>query len=151
MIGTASTVGPSVPSAARNAAALGRESVTAAALARDTATLSRSEQLAQRAELRVKQLTERLERTRDNARTRVRIGLAMRALAPREINDLHRVISAPHRQLTVELGRAARKLAPEHLRNLTHWARSPHLALPTSAARSFRALLNDRKVERGSE
>ena len=137
--------------AARNAAALGRESVTAAASAPDTATLSRSEQLAQRAELRVKQLTERLERTQDNARTRVRIGLAMRALAPREINDLHRVISAPHRQLTVELGRAARKLAPEHLRNLTHWARSPHLALPTSAARSFRALLNDRKIERGSE
>jgi hypothetical protein len=74
----------------------------------------------------------------------------MRALAPREVNDLHRVIAAPHRQLTVELGRAARKLAPEHLRDLTHWARSPHLALPTSAARSFRALLNDRKMERGS-
>src|SRR5690606_20166335 len=34
--------------AARNAAALGRESVTAAVLAPDTATLSRSEQLAQR-------------------------------------------------------------------------------------------------------
>jgi hypothetical protein len=137
--------------AARNAAELGRESATAAALAPDAATLTRAEQLAQRAGLRVKELTERLDRTRDNGRTRIRIGLAMRALAPREVKDLHRVITAPHRQITVELRRAATKLAPEHLRDLTHWARSPHLALPTSAARSFRALLNDRKMERGSE
>ena len=137
--------------AARNAAELGRESFAASALAPDAATLSRAEQIAQRAEARVKQLTERLDRTQDNARTRIQIGLAMRALAPKEVKDLHRVITEPHRQLTVELGRAARKLAPEHLRDLTHWVRAPHLALPSSAARSFRALLNDRKVERGSE
>lgn len=137
--------------AARNAAELGRESVIAIERAPDAATLARAEQSAARAELRAKQLQDRLNRTRDNSRTRIRIGLAMRSLAPREVADLHRVITAPHRQLTVELGRAARKLAPEHLRDLTHWARAPHLALPSSAMRSFRALLNDRKMERGSE
>ena len=151
-VGLARTADPNrAREAARNAAELGRESATAAALAPDAATLTRAEQLAQRAELRVKELTDRLDRTRDNARTRIRIGLAMRALAPREVKDLHRAITAPHRQITVELRRAATKLAPEHLRDLTHWARSPHLALPTSAARSFRALLNDRNMERGSE
>lgn len=137
--------------ASRNAAELGREFVTAEAGAPDAATLRRAEQTVERAGLRVKQLGDRLERTRDNAHTRIRIGLAMRTLAPREVADLHRVIAAPYRQLTMELGRAARKLAPEHLRDLMHWARAPHLALPTSAARSFRALLNDRKIERGSE
>jgi hypothetical protein len=136
---------------ARNAAELGREAAVAAAAAPNPAGLTRAEQAVRLAEREVKNLTDRLEKTRDNVRTRIRVGLAVRALAPREVDDLHRILTAPHRQLTVELGRAARKLAPEHLRDLMHWTRAPHLALPTSATRAFRGLLNDRKVERGSE
>lgn len=137
--------------AARNAAAIGREAAVASAAAPDSSELTRAEQAVRIAERRVNDLAARLEQTPDNTRTRIRIGLAVRALAPKELDDLNRTITAPHRQLTAELGRAAKKLAPEHLRNLTHWARAPHLALPSSAARAFRGLLNDRVVERGSD
>ncbi len=135
---------------ARNAAALGREASLATVAAPDDNHLMRAERAVQRAELRVRKAEERLERTRDNARTRVRIGLALRKLAPHQLNELHRMISAPHRQIALELNRAARKLAPEHVRDLVHWARAPHLALPASASRAFRNLLHDRAHERGS-
>jgi hypothetical protein len=115
------------------------------------ADLTRAELAVRRAEGSVKELTDRLEQTRDNTRTRIRIGLAMRTLAPREVEDLHRAITSPHRQLTVELGRAAQKLAPAYVHELVHWARAPHRALPARATRAFRGLLNDRKIERGSD
>jgi hypothetical protein len=136
---------------ARNAAELGRAAAVAVSEAPDAAGLMRAEQAVRLAERRVQEITDRLEQTRDNTRTRIRIGLAVRALTPHEVEDLHRAITAPHRQLTAELGRAAQKLAPAYVRELVHWARAPHLALPASATRAFRGLLSDRTMERGSE
>lgn len=136
---------------ARNAAELGRDAAVASAAAPTTAELTRAEQALRRAELRARETGERLEQTRDNTRTKARIGLAMQQLLPREVNDLHRLLTAPHRQLTIELQRAANRMAPEHMRELVQWARAPHRQLPTSVARAFKGLLYDRSIERGSQ
>lgn len=136
---------------ARNAAELGREAAVVSAAAPSTSELTRAEQALRRAELRAREIGRRLEHTRDNSRTQARIGLAMQQLLPREVNDLHRLITAPHRQLTIELERTVQKMAPEHMRELVQWARAPHRQLPASAARAFKGLLYDRTVERGSQ
>jgi hypothetical protein len=136
---------------ARNVAELGREAAVAAAAAPTTTELTRAEQVLRRAELRAKEVGDRLEQTRGNTRTRARIGLAMHQLLPREVNDLHRMLTAPHRQLTMELQRAAGRMAPEQIRELMQWARAPHRQLPASAVRAFKGLLYDRTMERGSE
>lgn len=152
LFGLARTYDPSqARDRARNAAELGREAAVAASAAPTMAELTRAEQALRRAELRAKEIGERLEQIRDNTRTRARIGLAMHQLLPREVNDLHRVLTAPHRQLTTELQRAAGKMAPEHMRELLQWARAPHRQLPASAARAFKGLLHDRAMERGSQ
>jgi hypothetical protein len=136
---------------ARNAAELGREAAVAMAAAPTATELARAEQALNRAELRAKEIGDRLEQTGGNARTRARIGLAMHQLLPREVNDLHRMLTAPHRQLTMELQRAAGRMAPEQIRELMQWARAPHRQLPTGAARAFKGLLHDRTMERGSQ
>ena len=136
---------------ARNAAELGREAATAIAAAPTPEARARAELAVRRTELRTQGISERLEQTLDNTRTRARIGLAMQQLLPRAVNDLHRLITAPHRQLTVELQRTVGQMAPEHVRELVEWARAPHRQLPASAARAFQVLLYDRGVERGSQ
>lgn len=136
---------------ARNAAELGREAAVAAAAAPTMTELTRAEQGLRRAELRAKEIGDRLEQTRGNTRTRAKIGLAMHQLLPREVNDLHRMLTAPHRQLTTELQRAAGRMAPEQMRELLQWARAPHRQLPASAVRAFKGLLYDRTMERGSQ
>ncbi len=136
---------------AGNAAELGWEASAAAAALPRPAELSRASAAVRQAEGRVQRLGRMLERGLDRTLSRARIGVSMQRLLPREVNDLQRWITAPHRQLATEMQRAVGKMAPDLVRELVQWVRAPHQQLPTRAIQAFKGLMQDRGIERGSQ
>jgi hypothetical protein len=105
------------------------------------------------AELREQTIRRTMERdrARDLTQLRARVGLAMRTLAPREVETLRRAVSAPQVEAAIRLRRAVERLAPDHVRELAAWVRAPHRQLPTRAVQAFRGLIQDqdREMRRG--
>jgi hypothetical protein len=133
---------------AKDAAELGRKLAETRAVAPHRPALVQLESAVRRAEARVNEVSAKMKRRPDSTRERVRIGLAMNKLLPREVNDLHRWVTAPQRQLTIELQRAVGRMAPEQVRELTQWLTAPDRQLPARAIRAFEGLIQDRAMER---
>lgn len=136
---------------APDAAALGREWMQVRATAPSRAELGRMEAVVRQAERRVTEIRRKIERTPDRTRARVRIGLGMHHLLPREVQELHRWITAPHRQVADELQRAVERLAPGQVRELAQWVVAPHRQLPARTLSAFKGLVQDRGMERGMD
>jgi hypothetical protein len=136
---------------ARDAAELGRALAETRATAPHRPALVHLDAAVRRAEARVSEISGKIKRSSDGTRERVRIGLAMNQLLPREVNDLHGWITAPHRQVTIELQRVVARMAPDHVRELAQWLTAPHRQLSRNAVSAFRGLLQDRGMERGMD
>ncbi|HEV2147422.1 MAG TPA: relaxase/mobilization nuclease domain-containing protein [Longimicrobiaceae bacterium] len=134
---------------ARGAAELGRALAEARAAAPHRPALAHLDAAVRRAGARVNAVGAQVKRNSDGTRERVRIGLAMNKLLPREINDLHRWITAPHRQVTIELQRTVARMAPHHVRELAQWLAAPHRQLPARAIQALKGLMQDRELDRG--
>jgi hypothetical protein len=136
---------------ARDAAELGGALVVTRAAAPHRPALAHLDAAVRRGEARVNEISGKIKRSSDGTRERVRIGLTMNKLLPREVNDLHRWITAPHRQVTVELQRAVARMAPDQVRELAQWLTAPHRQFTSKAVSAFKNLMQDRSMERGMD
>jgi hypothetical protein len=134
---------------AGDAAELGREATHAAAAAPSTRDLARVAWAARSAEIRARAANRALQV--DTTPARARVATAMQRLLPREVEELRRWVAEPQVQVARRLQQVGERMVPEQVRELATWARAPHRQLPARAVQAFRALTQDRALERRSE